>query len=1237
MNIKTTIALLVLAGGCVALFWKGPELAPRLGLAPQPEEVKEGPGDILAGFPADRITRVEIEAPGRPKLALESPAPGKPLELPGRWPIRRSEVDDLLAKLHGLKSRYYPIAAKSDADLKQYGLTDDQEPIVVRVTAGEDTRTLKFGEAPPKPGENPFTRATYVKADGADEILRLGPDVMPVLRRTEETYRRRQLFPEALRARVAEGKRPPRFPGMEDTAPVTAPTTFLLAEAAEKIEVESPAGGYTLQRESPLPPPEVVPVERPDPLKAGAAKKDAPADPLEGEPAIQPAKLAHSWVMTGPIRDRADPEKLRAILTTIPNLWLERFVDSPQAPDYFYGLGPTPGLAPQLFTLLGGAIPTGVGQSPLAPVLNVASLPEAKGQSARLTVTFEGGARRTLQIGRVARTVGADELRYARIEEYPLVFELRADKLGDLLVNLGKPSLGGPSPPFEELRDPRLVRFEEAHVAGVEIVSHAGKNERRIALKKEGEEWKILRPVQETADRTEVTELLKLLKDMEARRGDIIDPGYGKAPRLAALGAPGAIDPVKFLGLVPDRAKTITLTFDEKSGLPRAAGKKDGPPQITFVIGRRNGEAGKRDVMVEGWSRINVVDDRGGADKVSRLDRQPSAFRTLKLFDPVKSKVGEIAVQRPATPTRPADSYSLKEEGTPPEWTIAAPFKAGADRALTGQLAAQVGGLGTQRYVYDPKTDDPLASADQWPRYLIGLGALAAAADPTGDAFFGLEKPTLTLTLKFTEPKGAADVVIEVGRARSPAEYYARLKGTTGLFTVPDALVKDADRRPEDLVDRTLIQFAGKPEVQAIRRQMAGQELELTQNNSALWEITKPAAAKADQTTAEDLANDLLRLRATKIEAVNPKDLKPFGLDPPAATITVEALDKSKLVEKVLLVGAPADPKQPEGDRFVKAQGSTMVAVIPARLAAKLVAPPLKFRDLSLGSGFVTADRIVLERGDRKVTFAKGTGGWRVKEPLDAEAEDEALRELHDTLARPRAEELVEEKAKDLAKYGLDKPTHWIVYSGDKEVFHLLVGNREKIGPPEKQTEGYRAYAKLAKGDGVYLLDMPLTTRLAAEYRKRRLWEPFTETEITEFSVKAPDAKDSYTLTKTPKGWEDPAKPGERLDKELVDNLLFTVANLKVDRFFVDKGVTDLKPYGLDKPRTLTVTTEGGKKHTLLLGGVFEGKKLYAKLDDPARTDVFLLSENDTRVLNRPRAEYAAKAKDEPKRDEKKK
>jgi hypothetical protein len=1191
MNLKTTVVLILLAGGCAVLYWKGPDWAPSLGLAPKAAPTSDtGAANVLASLPVDEIEKIEVDVPGQPKLVLQAPKPGQPLELPGNWPIRRAEVEELTNTLHDLKTRYYPIAIDDKTDLTPYGLSEAQKPIRVTIKMKSGTQKLDFGEAPLQPGDNPFTRATYVRPEGKNEVLRLGPQVLPILRRTEETYRRRQLFPEAMRARVQEPKRA-RIPGMEEPERTPAPT-FLLSDAAVKISTAMPSGQFVLERVAPNPEPE------------------PPPDKPDDDAVIQPVKLAESWVLAAPTRDRIDPDKARAILTAIPNLWLEKFVESKPGAAGFFGLGPHPNLTPELLTLLGGSIPGGPSDTPLRAALNFVCLGDAKSPTASLTVTLKDGSERTLQIGRVARTIGGDDLRYAKIDKNPLIFELKGDKLNDLQISLAKPSSGSPTSPADDLRDPVLVRFDEAKVNGIEISSKDEPKGKSIKLEKDGDDWKMLSPVADPANKQEVNELLTMLKGMEARKGSIVD-GKLQLP-LWLLGGAGSIDPKLALGLTPDREKKITLTFDAKSGRQ----------PVTFLVGLRDASTKKRPVMVEGWPRINVVDDPAEGAHVSKLERQPSSYRAFKLFDS-GSKISEVVVERSADDAHAADGYTVKEqEGLPPKWAITAPFKAETDLNAANALVGEVSGLGSPKYVFDPSIDAP--SKLHWPEFLTGLGIAA----PSGDAQFGLSPPALTITLKFSEPKGAPDKTIEIGRARSDTEYYARLKGTTGVFLVSDRVVKAIDHKPVDFVDKALI----KADVQTIRRSMNGQELELTQNTALQWDITKPYMAKADQANAEQLAQALGDLRASRIEAVSPKDLKPFGLDPPVATITVEALEKNKIVEKTLLIGNPVNAGDANGERFVKAQGSTTVGVIPGSLAQKFVAPSQQFRDLTLG-GFVSADKIVMERGDRKITLVKGPTGWRVKEPLDADAEDGDLRELHDRLARLRADEMIENPSKDLAVYGLDKPAHWHIFNGDREVLHLLVGAREKTGP-DKKMEGERSYAMVDKGKNVALLDVLTSQELSEEYRKRALWELVPAKDVKEVTLKAPNAKDSFTfVNEGAAGWKDAQAPTEKLDPARVAPLVRILGSLRAERYVVDKGA-DLTKFGLDKPRVFTLTLNDGKKLAVLLGNL-DGERYYAKVDDPARTDVFLLPVFASTALKQNRAEYRLIEKDAPKEPKK--
>src|SRR4051812_37586708 len=213
MNLKTTIALIILAAGVGVLVWKGADLAPKAGLAPSPmPEAKGKYTEDLADIKAGDIVSIRVDAPGQTPVYFKAPEEGKPLELPGNWPVRRNEVEELIGTLVGLRSRFQPVPIvledKMQPNLSAFGLTPGQDPVVVVVgLKGNKTHTLTFGEAPAVKGENPFTRPAFVRIDDDMAVLRLGPDVLPVLKRPADFYRKRQLFPDAARVKVADSER----------------------------------------------------------------------------------------------------------------------------------------------------------------------------------------------------------------------------------------------------------------------------------------------------------------------------------------------------------------------------------------------------------------------------------------------------------------------------------------------------------------------------------------------------------------------------------------------------------------------------------------------------------------------------------------------------------------------------------------------------------------------------------------------------------------------------------------------------------------------------------------------------------------------------------------------------------------------------------------------------------------------------------------------------------------------
>src|SRR4051812_45377595 len=211
MNFRTTLILLLLAaGGGAAYLYRD-----RFGDASRHAETPTTLA-ILRGIRPDAITRIEVTHDGE---TVELTREGKAWSLPGGWPSRGPEVQELVDKLAGLDSRFDPIPV-GDGALHAYGLDPSQKPVRVTLTVPASgsqttmTHRLDFGE-PPGHGGNPFTRPTYFRLEGQNQVFATEPGLLLVLKRSKDDYRKRQLFPDVERVRVGDPR--PNFPGEPET------------------------------------------------------------------------------------------------------------------------------------------------------------------------------------------------------------------------------------------------------------------------------------------------------------------------------------------------------------------------------------------------------------------------------------------------------------------------------------------------------------------------------------------------------------------------------------------------------------------------------------------------------------------------------------------------------------------------------------------------------------------------------------------------------------------------------------------------------------------------------------------------------------------------------------------------------------------------------------------------------------------------------------------------------------
>jgi Domain of unknown function (DUF4340) len=709
----------------------------------------------------------------------------------------------------------------------------------------------------------------------------------------------------------------------------------------------------------------------------------------------------------------------------------------------------------------------------------------------------------------------------------------------------------------------QLWRVPVEDVTGLRV-KQAGQEEYRLTHKDAG--WQISGPFEAVAQSAIVGPMT----------GELLAP---RAERYVT--AKATADKLKEYGLDEPHLR-IVLAPNKPEATERTLliGKKAPEPQ------RHYAKLADGDAVFEVGEKLTAALDRGALDL---LDRQ---LLTLdrKTIERIQSKGGTA----PLTLARKGDDWQVTES------PVGAAFP--ADDQAVNLLLLGWSHLDALHFAaYGPKVD--LAK-------------------------YGLDKPATTVTVTVQPP--AADGkkppvqthTLALGKAveGSPGERYARLDDGPGVAVLPAFSAAEFTHDYLDFVDHSLLKFDAAA-LTGIKRQGGGDALEVVKKDE--WQILKPADKKADEKIMQLLADRLASLRAVRIAAYPAKDLKAFGLDAPAAVVTLQ-LGGDKPGARVLKIGKPVEEKDTTGrspDRFTQVEGSAVVAVLSGPMAELLLAPPIRFRDRAVAQ-FADADKIVLERGPRKATFASVDGNWKLTEPMAAAAEQTEIEELINAVARLRADEMVAEKPTDLKPYGLDKPqAQWRFLSGTKEVLNLLIGSADKTGR--------RCYAKLAGGDVVFLLDPPTTTRILAEYRTRGVWaSPLDAAQVE--SVRFGYERNPFTLEKVDGLWEVAGKPGELVKALAVNDALDALARLRVERYVLDKGA-DPKLYGLEPPElAIDVRTRDGKR-TLQIGRTEgESKRYYARLPDKDRTDVFIISEADGARIVRDLAAFTEKVPKKP-------
>jgi len=228
---------------------------------------------------------------------------------------------------------------------------------------------------------------------------------------------------------------------------------------------------------------------------------------------------------------------------------------------------------------------------------------------------------------------------------------------------------------------------------------------------------------------------------------------------------------------------------------------------------------------------------------------------------------------------------------------------------------------------------------------------------------------------------------------------------------------------------------------------------------------------------------------------------------------------------------------------------------------------------------------------DREIVLTKRDGGWALTKPLEAPADETAVKAVLGAITGAEVQKTLDEPASDLASFGLDKPDPTVrLTTASGELPPIAVGKNSAIGG--------KTYVRV--GDGKIALT-PASLKVALNKQPKDLRDKqllsFKDDDVTRVDVAPADGKTVSLVMKDKDAWT--VEPGDQVaDLTEVRSYLSALRSTRA----VDFPETDAAAAGLDKPQlTVTVTFDKGAPQTLLLGKeTTQGtqKQVFAKRGD---------------------------------------
>lgn len=255
-------------------------------------------------------------------------------------------------------------------------------------------------------------------------------------------------------------------------------------------------------------------------------------------------------------------------------------------------------------------------------------------------------------------------------------------------------------------------------------------------------------------------------------------------------------------------------------------------------------------------------------------------------------------------------------------------------------------------------------------------------------------------------------------------------------------------------------------------------------------------------------------------------------------------------------------------------------------------------------------EKLTLENDEGTFVLVKKDTNWELSSPAGFKADSGKLSSIAINASSVIADKVVEEDAKDLSLYGLDKPVSVTLKLTDGTEKTLLIGD----ATPTKG--GY--YTKLKDSGKVYVVgsytaEAILVSRL--EMKDKTLYT-LTSEDIISVAMSRKGSSVFSAQKNADVDWQmlSPIKGNANLTalSPMIDALTQTAVSE-----YIEENASDLSKYGLANPAYEFEFATSSAKYRLQLGSEKEkGSLIYAKLD--GSNDVFTISESAYTFLDKP-------------------